>query len=186
MHRVTCPHCASALHVPESVTDPVVTCPRCLSRIPNPGAPSTGAPATEQRVPANDAGVEGGTRSFSLPRYPSGSPPDADAEAGGDTRGLGWGLVLLAGLLVVGIVFFASLAVAGSGFGPILIWAGVGGIGSFVVGILAALAVGRGAGREVWPGAAVAAAVLVGVLAGVVLLCLTCGAVIVGGGTRGP
>jgi hypothetical protein len=33
-----CPNCKSRLRIPESVTTPAVTCPRCLKSVPNPAA----------------------------------------------------------------------------------------------------------------------------------------------------
>ncbi|MCI0465260.1 MAG: zinc ribbon domain-containing protein [Gemmataceae bacterium] len=36
-HRVTCTRCQHVLHVPGDIRDRWITCPRCLSSVPNPG-----------------------------------------------------------------------------------------------------------------------------------------------------
>jgi hypothetical protein len=162
MHRVTCPHCASALRVPETVKVPVVTCPRCLGRIPNPAAAATGA-----RTP--------GKRGL------------ADAEVGSDTLGLGVGLAVLVSLLVVGLTFLACMGTDRS----LSLMVPIGCIGSFVIAALAALWMLRlfrrlyGAKNTrgeplVTEDAVNIAAAFVGIVAGVMLLGFTCGAAVVG------
>lgn len=59
-HRVTCPHCATALRIEHGASLAVVTCPRCLRDVPNPGEPESGmaAPGTKGKGHQAD-GVKG-------------------------------------------------------------------------------------------------------------------------------
>lgn len=38
-HRITCPHCAAPLRLPEGLAAAFGYCPRCQGKVPNPGAP---------------------------------------------------------------------------------------------------------------------------------------------------
>lgn len=89
-HRVTCPHCASALKVMDSVTASFVTCPRCLALIPNPGV-------SEERVSA--AGTE---LVLAL---------SADDEVRGSIRVSGIVLILLAAVGGLGMLFLIGLLI---------------------------------------------------------------------------
>jgi hypothetical protein len=44
-HRITCPHCAAPLRLPEGLAAAFGYCPRCQGKVPNPDAPP-GDPAT--------------------------------------------------------------------------------------------------------------------------------------------
>lgn len=45
-HRITCPHCAAPLRLPEGLAAAFGYCPRCQGQVPNPGAPP-GDPAAD-------------------------------------------------------------------------------------------------------------------------------------------
>ncbi|MBL8796170.1 MAG: hypothetical protein JNM56_19875 [Planctomycetia bacterium] len=45
-HRITCPHCAAPLRLPEGLAAPFGLCPRCQGQVPNPGAPQGEATET--------------------------------------------------------------------------------------------------------------------------------------------
>src|SRR5262245_48729119 len=76
VHHLQCPHCSCALRVAEVITAPMVTCPRCLAVIPNPGAAADAAAAAVA------------------------TPVEAETKR--DLRGLGCGLVLLPVLFTIG------------------------------------------------------------------------------------
>ncbi len=58
--RMTCPHCEAALRIPDDATAAHVICPNCLGRIPNPAA---AAPVDDRTVTASLAEDEENRRS---------------------------------------------------------------------------------------------------------------------------
>lgn len=177
-HHVTCPHCETALRVADNVLAYTVTCPRCLAAIPHPSS-SRGGPG-------------GSVRAI-----------DVDAEARRDSRGTGFGVVALVALVCVGCAFALSLgmAVAGKagryGDNLFLIWFIVGGAGGLLVlgmttVFVTRLLTGRldeesepsDAKRRILRGVAFVVALLAGIVAALVLIGLTCGAIL-GGATVG-
>lgn len=178
--RVTCPHCSSALQVPDSIRAAWVTCPRCLREMPNPSAPEGAAHAVQPRVLA------------------------VDAEVRRDSRGLGWGVVLLLAFLVIGLAFVWSFGLAATksagryGDNLLMVWFGVGGIGAILVLILATIAMTRPFVRRIpetaetgrlerraMQGIAIFGALCIGVMAAVVVFGLTCAAILGGAAIGG-
>ena len=113
--RVSCPHCASALLVPETVRASWLTCPRCLHGMPNPALPESMRGASFERALA------------------------VDAEARSDFRGLGCGIVALLTLLIVGAAFLWSFGLAATKSAGrysdnlFTVWFVVGGIGALLI-----------------------------------------------------
>lgn len=178
-YRVTCPHCETALRVADEVGATSVTCPRCLGLIPNPG-PFAGGPA----------------RSTALAIA-------VDDEARRDSRGTGCGVVILVALVAVGIAFGVSLAVSALGkagrYGDSLffVWFLVGGLAGLLVLCLTTYYISRSLSRSMagahegparrnpFLGAMIVfVALLSGLVAALVVLGLTCGAIL-GGGVLG-
>lgn len=177
-HHLTCPHCETALSVADDVLAQSVTCPRCLARIPHPGA----------------TGATGGTiRAI-----------DVDAEARRDSRGTGCGVIALVALVCLGSAFALSLGISALGkagrYGDNLltIWFVVGGFGGLLVLGLTTVYMTRALSRrlgeadEPSPGkrgvvqaVAVIVALLAGIVAGLVLVGLTCGAILGGASVGG-
>jgi hypothetical protein len=166
------------LLVPETIRAGWVTCPRCLKRIPNP-AISESSPAA-------------GDQALAL-----------DAEVRRDARGLGCGIALLLALLSLGVAFLWSFGLAATktagryGDNLLVVWFGVGGIGAVLVLILASISTTRFLFRRIPETAettrgerrilqtlAVIGALFIGAVAGVVVVGLTCAAVL-GGATAG-
>jgi len=178
--RLTCPHCGAPLQVPETIRTARVTCPRCLREIPNPSTPEGAAQALELPVLA------------------------VDAEVRRDSRGVGWGVVLLLALLVLGLAFVWSFGLSATksagryGDNLLMVWFGVGGIGAILVLILATIAMARPILRSIpqtaetgrlerraMQGVALFAALCIGVLAAVVVFGLTCAAILGGAAIGG-
>jgi hypothetical protein len=178
-YRVTCPHCETALRVADEVPATAVTCPHCLGRIPNPGP-----------VAAGSAG--GAVLAVAV-----------DDETRRDNRGTGCGVLLLVTLVAMGIAFGVSLAMSALrtagryGDNLFVVWGVVGGLGGLLVLCLTTYYVSRalsrgmaGSGEEpagrnpLLGGVIVFVALLIGVLAALMVIGLTCGAIL-GGGVLG-
>jgi hypothetical protein len=127
-----------------------------------------------------------------------------DAEVRRDSRGLGWGVVLLLSLLILGVAFLWSFGLAATksagryGDNLLLVWFGVGGIGAILVLILATVAMTRPFfrripetaetgrfERRVMQALAIAGALCIGIVAAVVVFGLTCAAILGGAAVGG-
>jgi len=80
-HRITCPHCAAPLRLPEDLAAAFGYCPRCQGKVPNPGAP-----------PGNPTADMSARPVFAL-----------DDDLGPDTRRSNRGLLYLTLLLFFGV-----------------------------------------------------------------------------------
>jgi len=172
---MTCPHCETALRVADEVGATAVTCPHCLGRIPNPGPAAAGTARGDVLAVA------------------------VDDEARRDNRGTGCGVLLLVVLVVAGIAFGVSLGMSALrttgryGDNLFVVWYLVGGLGGLLVLVLTTYYVSRSlsrgmAGSEepakrnpLLGGLIVFVALLIGVLAALMVLGLTCGAILGGG-----
>lgn len=178
--RVTCPYCSTALQVPDSIRAAWVTCPRCLREMPNPSSPEDSTHAAHPRVLA------------------------VDAEVRRDSRGVGWGIILLLALLVLGVAFVWSFGLAATksagryGDNLLWVWVVVGGIGALLVLILATIAMTRPFFRRIpetaetgrlerraMQGIAIFGALCIGIVAAVVVFGLTCAAILGGAAVGG-
>jgi hypothetical protein len=176
---VTCPHCNAALRVDDDVGAGSITCPRCLAHLPNPAA--------------REAAVTGGgVLAISV-----------DDEARRDSRGTGCGVLFLVSLVAVGVAFGLSFGVSALGkagrYGDnlFIVWFLVGGFGAVLVLGLTMFYVMRAlrsdearqdesrVGRQFMTGCALFLALFAGLLAGLVVLGLTCGAILGGGAVGG-
>lgn len=103
MPRLDCDQCDAKLWIPKDFPEPYFTCPRCLRKIPATLAESVAAaPAPE---------VQDG---LMMSRGQRRVRP-ADHDALGDIKGTGGGLVLLAGLSLLGLFTSFKGVIAGSG-----------------------------------------------------------------------
>jgi hypothetical protein len=161
------------LHVADEVGAPLVTCPKCLGQIPNPGqvGPGTG---TAMAIAVED-------------------------EARRDRRRTGFGAILLVALVAAGIGFGVSFALSALGqsgrYGGNLlgVWLCVGGLAGLVILCLTTYAVARALSQRMpetersnpfFGLMIVFVALVTGIGAALLVLGLTCGAII-GGGTLG-
>ena len=178
--RLTCPSCHRLLMLPDDCTADVLSCPRCLARIPNPQAPAVSDAVQAQPPAPSPAAI----RSEAPPL--GGSQPIADVDVRRDNRGVKGGVIVLALLGSLGICFFLfnSLLMAqlNRQIQPLLVLLGV----LAVLTLLSALWVfsrpsqtlGANIGRTVL-GVLTITGVLVGVgflltVAGVILLFVVC------------
>jgi hypothetical protein len=63
-HRLTCPHCSTALRLPQHRTNAVVLCPRCQGRMPNPASHANNGEVTATDSPALLASIDETDSSF--------------------------------------------------------------------------------------------------------------------------
>jgi hypothetical protein len=85
--QVTCPGCQRPLRIADGVTQPWVTCPRCLARVANPQAQAAGGPD----------GLE------------------VDYEVRRDVQKTGWLLVVLAGLGALTLLWVGRAVIKSTG-----------------------------------------------------------------------
>jgi hypothetical protein len=133
--RITCPDCHAGLLIPPGCDTPSLSCPRCLARMPNPQAPSVPAPeptapaitGIQTEPPAAGGPATGGPASTTCPdcghaiqegwyfcpecgaslrgQRPRGRPSEVDLDVRRDSRRTGVGLILLAVLGGLGILY---------------------------------------------------------------------------------
>lgn len=104
--RITCPSCNRLLMLPDDCTADVLSCPRCLARIPNPQAPRTSESVQVERPAA--------PRAEAISR--GGPHPLADMDVRRDNRGVKGSVIVLAVLGSLGICY----ALMGSFFGGVM------------------------------------------------------------------
>jgi hypothetical protein len=189
--QTKCEACQRVLRIPDDVTEPSLTCPRCLAKVPNPNVmvrsgppPREGSPdvlaaqpaITTLPCPRCGKPVERAWRRCPYCEEPlrrsraQTSLASVDAEVRRDTGAIGGGLILLAALGGLGIALFffrASAAAARGGAQPLV-------IGLVVLLFLALLSTGivlwrtrenpakRGIGRVVFGTLALAGTLIAG------------------------
>ncbi|HEY7311713.1 MAG TPA: hypothetical protein VH643_20290 [Gemmataceae bacterium] len=107
--RITCPGCNRLLMLPDDCTADVLSCPRCLARIPNPQAlRSSDAVQAEPPPPSSPAVIQPEAAARGEPG------PLVDRDVRRDQRGVKGSVVVLAVLGSLGICYalFGSLVVA--------------------------------------------------------------------------
>jgi predicted Zn finger-like uncharacterized protein len=178
-YRVTCPHCETALRVADEVGAAAVTCPRCLRLIPNPGPVIPGT--------ARDAAMASAV----------------EEEARRDSRNTGCGVFFLVCLVAAGIAFGLSFALstfrqAGKyGNNLFYVWFAVGGLGGLLALCLSTYYTTRfltrpmadedespGKRHPILGGLILVIALVTGLAAALLVLAVTCGAIL-GGGSLG-
>lgn len=97
-HRITCSWCETHLRVDDAITAAYVTCPNCLARLPNPGAPAAVA-----ETPTPDAPIPSGPRPTRGAKW--GDPTlTLEEDTQRDSKSVGCGLMFLAGLGALGVL----------------------------------------------------------------------------------
>lgn len=126
--RQQCPACQAQLRIPDSISAPSVTCPRCLAEVPNPGARSEPGFPLAAETPAHTVATRPcpECRKPVLPHYYFCPHCDAPLRVGNtrvegevrrDTQGTGIGLIVLAllGAVSLFIPFLTGLGMAARG-----------------------------------------------------------------------
>jgi hypothetical protein len=175
-HSLQCPGCRLWLRIPDGVTEPSLSCPHCLARLPNPAAGTADggiqtAPSSEARpltCPTCGEAIEGQWRYCPACREDLRSPavrrlrPGADVDVRRDQRGTGGAGIGLGILLLFGVVLFF----AGGGLGLLPDSRGVLVFILLLVGLMVAGVLAIARGNKVLGGLAfgVAGALILGVL----------------------
>jgi hypothetical protein len=100
--RLTCPGCGRALLLPADCTAELLSCPRCLARIPNPQAPDTSA-AIQATPPAAPPSAPPPAPVRERGEWGRGVPVDVDVRR--DSQRTNGCLVVLAVLGAIGICY---------------------------------------------------------------------------------
>jgi hypothetical protein len=104
--RITCPGCNRVLLLPNDCTADVLSCPRCLARIPNPQAPRASDAVQAEPPLSQPVGIR--------PEMAARGGPIADVDVRRDNQGVKGSVVVLAVLGILGICYalFGSLVMA--------------------------------------------------------------------------